>query len=91
MKKILAFLLAAMMVLAFAACGEDNGGTPTPTPDVKGMSADVLPRNAMTPSVEIPADFKIGMICLHDENSTYDNNFIQALRQVQKDHHLLQD
>ena len=74
-----------MMVLAFAACGEDNGGTPTPTPDVKGMSADVLPRNAMTPSVEIPADFKIGMICLHDENSTYDNNFIQALRQVQKD------
>ena len=85
MKKILAFLLAAMMVLAFAACGEDNGGTPPPTPDVKGMSADVLPRNAMTPSVEIPADFKIGMICLHDENSTYDNNFIQALRQVQKD------
>ena len=85
MKKILAFLLAAMMVLAFAACGEDNGGTPTPTPDVKGMSADVLPRNAMTPSVEIPADFKSGMICLHDENSTYDNNFIQALRQVQKD------
>ena len=85
MKKILAFLLAAMMVLAFAACGEDNGGTPTPTPDVKGMSADVLPRNAMTPSIEIPADFKIGMICLHDENSTYDNNFIQALRQVQKD------
>lgn len=85
MKKILAFLLAAMMVLAFAACGEDNGGIPTPTPDVKGMSADVLPRNAMTPSVEIPADFKIGMICLHDENSTYDNNFIQALRQVQKD------
>ena len=85
MKKILAFLLAAMMVLAFAACGEDNGGTPTPTPDVKGMSADVMPRNAMTPSVEIPADFKIGMICLHDENSTYDNNFIQALRQVQKD------
>ena len=85
MKKILAFLLAAMMVLAFAACGEDNGGTPTPTPEVKGMSADVLPRNAMTPTVEIPADFKIGMICLHDENSTYDNNFIQALRQVQKD------
>ena len=91
MKKILAFLLAAMMVLAFAACGEDNGGTPTPTPDVKGMSADVLPRNAMTPSVEIPADFKIGMICLHDENSTYDNNFIQALRQVQKDFGLSDD
>ena len=85
MKKILALLLAAMMVLAFAACGGDNGGTPAPTPDVKGISADVLPRNAVTPTTQIPDDFKIGMICLHDENSTYDNNFIQALRQVQKD------
>ena len=28
---------------------------------------------------------KVGFITLHDENSTYDNNFIQALRQVQKD------
>ena len=88
MKKILAFLLAAMMVLALAACGGDNN-TPNnggnTTPEVKGMSADVLPRNTVTPTVEVPADFKIGMICLHDENSTYDNNFIQALRQVQKD------
>lgn len=28
---------------------------------------------------------KIGLICLHDENSTYDNNFIQALLSVQKE------
>lgn len=28
-------------------------------------------------------DFKVGLICLHDENSTYDNNFIQALKEVQ--------
>ena len=35
MKKILAFLLAAMMVLAFAACGEDNGGEPAPQPREK--------------------------------------------------------
>ena len=83
MKRILAFLLAAMMVLAFAACDGDNGGNTTP--EVKGMSADLLPRNAVTPTTEVPADFKIGMICLHDENSTYDNNFIQALRQVQQD------
>lgn len=27
--------------------------------------------------------FKIGLICLHDENSTYDNNFIQALKAAQ--------
>ena len=94
MKKILAFLLAAMMVLALAACGGDNN-TPNnggnTTPEVKGMSADVLPRNTVTPTVEVPADFKIGMICLHDENSTYDNNFIQAMRQVQKDLGLADD
>ena len=29
--------------------------------------------------------FKIGLICLHDENSTYDNNVIQAMQQVQKE------
>ena len=30
-------------------------------------------------------DIKVGLICLHDENSTYDNNFIQALKEVQAD------
>ncbi|MBO7520505.1 MAG: BMP family ABC transporter substrate-binding protein [Clostridia bacterium] len=30
-------------------------------------------------------DVKVGLICLHDENSTYDNNFIQALKEVQAD------
>lgn len=29
-------------------------------------------------------NFKIGLICLHDANSTYDNNFIQALKDAQK-------
>lgn len=28
---------------------------------------------------------KVGLICLHDENATYDNNFIQALKQVQEE------
>lgn len=28
---------------------------------------------------------KLGLICLHDENSTYDNNFIQAVKAAQKD------
>ena len=30
-------------------------------------------------------NFKIGVICLHDENSTYDNNFIQAIKAAQKE------
>ena len=28
---------------------------------------------------------KIGLICLHDENSTYDKNFIDAMKEMQKD------
>ena len=58
MKKILALLLAAVMVFALAACG--GGG-------------------------EKEDDFKVGFIFLHDENSTYDKNFIDAAKAVQKE------
>ncbi len=53
MKKLLALLLALVMVLSFAAC--------------KGTEGKVADE-----------DFKIGFIFLHDENSTYDKNFIDA-------------
>ena len=33
----------------------------------------------------IPDDFKIGLICLHDKNSTYDKNFIVAMEEVQQE------
>ncbi len=36
-------------------------------------------------------DFKIGLICLHDENSTYDNNFIQAIKAAQEEMGLSDD
>ena len=85
MKKILAFVLAAVMLLSLAACG---GNTDTDTSGsgdaATGETADLLPRKDITSSVTVPEDFKIGMICLHDENSTYDNNFIQGLKAVQK-------
>lgn len=29
--------------------------------------------------------FKVGLICLHDKNSTYDKNFINAMEEVQKE------
>lgn len=71
MKKILALLLAVVMVAAFASCGGKTTGD-----DKDDTKA---------------ADFKIGLICLHDENSTYDNNFIQALKSVQKELNLTDD
>ena len=52
MKKILALLLALVMVLGMAACGAQD-----------------------EPKEET---LKVGFIFLHDENSTYDKNFIDA-------------
>lgn len=75
MKKAIALVLAIVLVVAcFAACGgnKDNDSTTTP---VDGSS------NTATLDV---SKIKFGLICLHDENSTYDNNFILAIKDAQK-------
>ena len=75
LKKVLAVLMAlALIVTVFAACGKGDEG------DKKGMSDEILPRLEIKTDVKIPAEFKIGLICLHDENSTYDKNFIDSLK-----------
>ena len=81
LKKVLAVLMAvALIVTVFAACGK----TENKTPEKKGMSEDILPRLEVKTDVTVPAEFKIGLICLHDENSTYDNNFISSLKAAAK-------
>ena len=80
MKKILCAILAVAMLLGLVACG--NSGETGNT--LKGEGTEILPRLEIKSDVTVPDDFKIGMICLHDENSTYDNNFIQGLKTVQK-------
>ncbi len=82
MKKLIALALALVLCLcSFTACGKENTSSDAAQ---TGETADLLPRKEIKSDVTIPDDFKIGMICLHDENSTYDNNFIQALKSVQK-------
>ena len=72
MKKLLAVLLTVAMLLALAACGEK---TPTPsTPDATNGAT-----NGTTEAANALADIKIGLICLHDENSTYDLNFLNGM------------
>ena len=79
MKKILCAILAIALVLSLAACGGGNKKA-----ELKGLGDDILPRLEIKSDVTVPTDFKIGMICLHDENSTYDKNFIDGLKTVQK-------
>ena len=79
MKKILAVLLAAVMLFALAACGGSGENNET-----KGMSASPIDEVALDTNYEVPADFKIGFICLHDENSTYDLNFLNAVDKIQE-------
>ena len=69
-KKLLSITLAALMVLSFAAvftgCGSDNSSSSS-SGESSGKSADSL---------------KFGFIYLHDENSTYDNNFLTAAKEA---------
>lgn len=79
-KKALSLAIALIMVLtlgaAFASCG-DLGG------DDKDYTIESpLPAKELTSTVNVPSDFKIGFIFLHDENSTYDANFINAAKTV---------
>ena len=67
-KKVLAVLLAALMVIvaAFAGCSSSSSSTDD--------SSDDSSTNATT--------VKFGLITLHDENSTYDKNFITAAKEA---------
>lgn len=86
MKKIFALLLASMLAVGtLASCG--TPAVDDENNDVQGEVAD----NAGTEDKEEKEeektgleDFKIGFIFLHDENSTYDKNFIDAAKAAQK-------
>ena len=71
MKKIVAMLLALTMVFALCACG--SSAAPAPSAEEDSPAAE-------QPAAEQPAAIKVGLVCLHDENSTYDLNFINAFK-----------
>ena len=71
MKKILTLILALVMVLALCACG------------TKAPADTTAPEGTTAPETAAPAvtsDMKVGFIFLHDENSTYDLNFLNAAK-----------
>ena len=79
MKKLLAILLAVAMLFCFAGCGNKGNDD-----ELLGMSASPIDAVKLDVDYEVPDDFKIGFICLHDENSTYDLNFLNAVDKIQE-------
>lgn len=71
--KILAILLALALVFSFAACGKQGDDSTT---DVSSESTNAQSNN------ESVKNIKVGFIYLHDENSTYDLNFIKAAKEA---------
>lgn len=73
MKKLCALALSLAMVFTLGACGNSastNEGT------------DGTAENGNTAETTAKSDIKMGFICLHDENSTYDLNFINAAKEA---------
>ena len=74
----LSVMMAAMPVMAYA--GETEATTEAAAPAGGAVIADA----PVEADVEIPSDMKFGFIFLHDENSTYDLNFINGAKDAAK-------
>ena len=83
MKKILSLALVLVLVLSLAACG---GKTETPAATAAETTAAAAEgETTAAAETEAPAalsNVKVGFIFLHDENSTYDLNFMNAAKEA---------
>ena len=79
MKKILALALALCMILGVAACGNNSDQNSSKTEDNSAAGNVSSEGDASTVSTD-GKTLKVGFIFLHDENSTYDLNFINAAK-----------
>ena len=76
MKKLLAILLAVAMLFSFAACKkQSDSGEAKNIDEVEHTEAAKIDAVALE-------DLKVGFIFLHDQNSTYDKNFIDAANEA---------
>ena len=69
MKKIIAALLAVLMLFTLAACGGNGDDTQTTEP-TEGNEATAV------------SDLKIGVVLLHNETVGYDENFMLAVEEA---------
>ena len=91
MKKILSLVLALVLCLGlFAGCAktDDQNGTnapteaPTEAPATDGATENTDGTDAPTDAPVVTSNVKLGFIFLHDENSTYDLNFMNAAKEA---------
>ena len=79
-KRMLALLLAGVMALGLAACGDGGQGesqAPDTTSTTPADSNESTPADSTGSAV---SEIKVGAIMLHDENSGYDLAHIDGLR-----------
>ena len=75
MKKLVALLLALTLCIGLCACGAQ-----TETPAATEAPAADAPTEETPVAGETLSKIKVGFVFLHDENSTYDLNFINAAK-----------
>ena len=80
MKKLVAVILTLVLALSVAACAAPAAEEPATTEGTEAP-ATTEGTEATTEGTEAPA-IKVGFIMLHDENSTYDLNFINAAKEA---------
>ncbi|MBO5502675.1 MAG: BMP family ABC transporter substrate-binding protein, partial [Clostridia bacterium] len=85
MKKIIALLMALCMVFALCACGGSKA------PAAEAPAAEAPAAEAPAAEANPMADVKLGFIFLHDENSTYDLNFMSAAKEACANLGLIED
>ena len=91
MKKILSLALVLVMVLGLAACGSKADTTATTAAASTAAGSDETTAAAETEAPAAASNIKVGFIFLHDENSTYDLNFMNAAKQAVADLGLTED
>lgn len=82
-KRMMALLVATTMVFSMSGCAKNEPAgvsTPAETTETGEVSSETATTEseAATPA----SDVKMGFIFLHDENSTYDLNFINAAKEA---------
>ena len=81
MKKFVALLLALTLCIGLCACGaQPEAPAATDAPAAEAPAEETPAATRETEATTGSKDIKVGFIFLHDENSTYDLNFINAAK-----------